>query len=350
MINLLLILHFSKLKYQNMNKDIQLFGMGNGLVDLQYNISEDTMSDFGMLKGEMHLIDDEERSRIIHYFKNYKYNICSGGSAANSIIAFSQLGGKAAYSTVLGDDLFGNFYASEFSQLGIILDAELLPEKSTGTCYVFIAPDSERTMLTYLGATALFSPKNVSEELIKRSQWIYIEGYKFSQQSSTEAVNYAMSLAKKHNTKIAFTFSDVFITENFRSKVEAAFDQADLIFCNENEAKSFTKETEMDKAIKSIFDRINAAVITKGSEGSIIKYGDEIINIPPYAANPIDSTGAGDMFAGAFLYGLIQENDLTFAGHLASLCGAKIVSKLGARMDEDFHSIVNEIKQITSKL
>lgn len=331
-------------------KDIQLFGMGNGLVDLQYNISEGTMSDFGMHKGEMHLIDEQERSKIIHYFKDYKYNICSGGSAANSIIAFSQLGGKAAYSTVLGDDLFGNFYASEFSQLGIILDADLLSDRSTGTCYVFIAPDSERTMLTYLGATALFSTKNVSEDLIKRSQWIYIEGYKFSQESSTEAVNYAISLAKKHNTKIAFTFSDVFITENYRDKVEKAFEQADLIFCNENEAKSFTKETDMNKAINSIFSRIHGAVITKGSEGSIIKYGNEVIEIPPYAANPVDSTGAGDMFAGAFLYGLIQEKDITFAGHLASLCGAKIVSKLGARMDEDFNSIVDEIKQITSKL
>lgn len=331
-------------------KDIQLFGMGNGLVDLQYNISEETMADFGMLKGEMHLIDDQERSRIIHYFKDYKYNICSGGSAANSIIAFSQLGGKAAYSTVLGDDMFGNFYASEFSQLGIILDADLLPGKSTGTCYVFIAPDSERTMLTYLGATALFSKKNVSEELIKRSQWIYIEGYKFSQESSTEAVNYAIDLAKKHNTKIAFTFSDVFITENFRTKVEEAFAQADLVFCNENEARSFTGETDFEKAKNSIFNRIYGAVITKGSEGSIIKYGNDIIEIPPYPAKPIDSTGAGDMFAGAFLYGLIQENDLTFAGHLASLCGAKIVSKLGARMDEDFVSIVNEIKQITSNL
>lgn len=327
-------------------KDIQLFGMGNGLVDLQYNISEETLADFGMRKGEMHLIDDAERSRIIHYFKDYKYNICSGGSAANSIIAFSQLGGKAAYATVLGDDLFGNFYASEFSQLGIILDAELLPNISTGTCYVFIAPDSERTMLTYLGATALFSKNNVSEELIKRSEWIYIEGYKFSQQNSTEAVYYAIELAKKHKTKIAFTFSDVFITENFHSKVQKAFDQADLVFCNEHEAKSFSGQSDFEKAKNYIFNNIFAAVITKGADGSIVKYGDKIIEIPPYPAEPIDSTGAGDMFAGAFLYGLIQENDVEFAGHLASLCSAKIVSKLGARMDEDYNSIVNEIKTI----
>lgn len=331
-------------------KDIQLFGMGNGLVDLQYNISEQAMSEFGMLKGEMRLIDDKERSRIIHFFKDYKYNICSGGSAANSIIAFSQLGGKAAYSTVLGDDLFGNFYASEFSELGIILNAELLNNYSTGTCYVFIAPDSERTMLTYLGATAYFSKKNVSEDIIKRSQWIYIEGYKFSQESSTDAVFYAIELAKKHNTKIAFTFSDVFITENYRSKMEKAFEMSDLVFCNENEAKSFTLQNDFEKAKDKIFNNINGAVITKGSEGSIIKYGEEILEIPPYPAKPVDSTGAGDMFAGAFLFGLIQENNLTFAGHLASLCGARIVSKLGARMDEDFNSIVNEIKQATSTI
>lgn len=327
-------------------KDIQLFGMGNGLVDLQYNVSEETMADFGMLKGEMHLIDDAERSRIIHYFKDYPYNICSGGSAANSIIAFAQLGGRAAYATVLGDDIHGNYYASEFLQLGIILKAHFLKDKPTGTCYVFIAPDSERTMLTYLGATAYFAPEHIDEETIRLSEWIYIEGYKFSQEASTKAVFKAIELAKKHNTKIAFTFSDVFITENFHSNVEKAFGMADLVFCNEHEAKSFTRTNDFEKAKDILFDQINAAVITRGPEGAIVKYNNEIIEIPAYPANPIDSTGAGDMFAGAFLYGLINENDLKFAGHLASLCSARIVSQIGARMEEDYQSLVQQIKDM----
>lgn len=325
-------------------KDIQLCGMGNGLVDLQYMIPTETMAEFGMMKGEMRLIDDSERIRINEFFNDHNYTICSGGSAANSIIAFAQLGGKAAYSTVLGKDDFGDFYANEFRELNIELSADMLEELPTGTCYIFIAPDSDRTMLTYLGATALFSSKNVDEDIIARSEWVYIEGYKFSQQSSTEAVYKAIEYAKKHNTKIAFTFSDVFITENFRENVEKAYKYADLVFCNANESMSFTGENSFENAKKKIFESIESAVITNGENGSSIKIGNEIIDVPAYPVTPLDSTGAGDMFAGAFLYGMIVEKDIHFAGHLASLCSAKIVSKLGARMDEDYENIKQQIR------
>ncbi len=327
-------------------KDIQLCGMGNGLVDLQYMIPTETMAEFGMMKGEMRLIDDNERNRINEFFNEHNYTICSGGSAANSVIAFAQLGGKAAYSTVLGNDDFGHFYASEFRELNIELSADIIENNPTGTCYIFIAPDSERTMLTYLGATAQFSTKNVDEDIIARSEWVYIEGYKFSQQSSTDAVYKAIDYSKKHNTKIAFTFSDVFITENFRENVEKAYQQADLVFCNANEAMSFTGENSFENAKKKIFDSIENAVITNGEKGSSIKMGNEIFDIPAYPATPLDSTGAGDMFAGAFLYGMIVENDIHFAGHLASLCSAKIVSKLGARMDDNYDEIKQQIREL----
>jgi hypothetical protein len=328
-----------------MQKDIQLCGMGNGLVDIQYRISESTMAEFGMKKGEMRLIDNEERKRLEEFFKDFPYNRCSGGSAANSIIAFSQLGGKAAYKTVLGNDELGKFYAKEFEDLGINLYAEYKNDYPTGLCFVFIAPDSERTMLTSLGATAFFSPKNLIEDVIARSEWIYLEGYKFSQEDSTLSVYKSIELAKKYNTKIAFGVSDVFITENFHSNVAKAVPEADLFFCNENEALSFTKETTIEKATKKLFDMVKNVVITKGPQGSIIKWNDEIFEVKSYPAKAIDSTGAGDMFAGAFLYGVINKYNPHYAAKLASYCSAKVVSQLGARMKANYE----EIKQIIEK-
>ncbi len=326
-----------------MNKEIQLCGLGNGLVDIQYRIDEKTMSDFGMKKGEMRLIDNEERARLEKYFTNYSFNRCSGGSAANSIIAFSQLGGKAAYKTVLGNDELGHFYADEFKELGIHLFAEFRNDAPTGLCFVFIAPDSERTMLTSLGATAFFSPKNLIEDVIVKSEWIYLEGYKFSQSDSTKSVFKSIEFAKKHNTKIAFGVSDVFITENFYEPVAKAVPDANLFFCNENEALSFTKENTIEKAQDKLFSSVENVVITKGAKGSIVKWNNEVIDIKAFPTQAVDSTGAGDMFAGAFLYGIIEKNDPYYAGKLASYLSAKVVSQLGARMNDNYDKIKKEI-------
>jgi hypothetical protein len=167
-------------------KDIQLLGLGNGLVDLQYELSDVEFAKLGLRRGEMRLVGDDVQSEILKSLASKPMHRCSGGSAANTIIAFSQLGGKAAYKTVLGDDEFGRFYEQEFKKLGIVLNAQTIPQKATGTCAVLITPDSERTMHTSLAATALFTEANIDEELIKRSEWLYIEGYKFSNPSGTD--------------------------------------------------------------------------------------------------------------------------------------------------------------------
>jgi hypothetical protein len=326
-------------------KDLQLCGMGNGLVDLQYTISEEKMKDFGMLKGEMRLIDKFERERLLEYFKNERFSRCSGGSAANSVIAFSQLGGSASYKTVLGNDSFGKFYADEFQELGIILKAEFRNDYPTGTCFVFVAPDSERTMLTSLEATAFFGPHNLDEDLIARSEWVYIEGYKFSQISSTEAVFRAVEFAKKYNTKIAFSVSDVFIIDNFYDKVMNLIPDCDLVFCNESEAMALTKTSCFSDACDSLFNQAKNAIITKGPNGSKISWDGKLYEIPAVKTTAIDTTGAGDMFAGAFLYGIINENDPIYAGNLASYCSSRVVSQLGARININFNEIKSNIKK-----
>ena len=326
-----------------MTKDIQLCAIGNGIVDLQFYINDDELAQLNVKKSEMKLIDYQEAELLKEYAKSHKFHQISGGSAANSIIAFSKMGGKGAFITVLGNDDFGKFYAKEFEELGIILKAEFIDTLPTGLCFIFITPDSERTMLTYLGATSNISAQHINEDIISRSEWIYLEGYLFSQENSADALYKAIEISKKNNTKISLTFSDAFITENFRENINKIIPDCDLIFCNENEARSFTGEKTSDIAIDKLFSKVPNAIITKGNKGSIIKWNGDIYEIPSYPASPIDATGAGDMFAGAFLYGIITLSNPMLAGHLASLSAAKVVSQMGARMSADYDEIKHQI-------
>ncbi|PKL86311.1 MAG: adenosine kinase [Ignavibacteriae bacterium HGW-Ignavibacteriae-1] len=324
-------------------KDIQLLGLGNGLVDFQYELSDAEFAKLGLSRGEMRLVEDDVQSEILKSLAGKAMNRCSGGSAANTIIAFSQLGGKAAYKTVVGDDEFGRFYAEEFKKLGIILSAQTIAKTATGTCVVLITPDSERTMHTCLAATALFTEKNIDEELIKRAEWLYIEGYKFSNPSGTKAVFKAMEYAKLHHTKVAVTFSDTFITDNFKANLDRVVNDSELVFCNEAEALSFTGKATLDEAMDFFADRSQNVVITMGAQGSQILWNRKKQQIDAYPANLVDTTGAGDVFAGAFMYGLIDTNSLRIAGRLASSAGAKVVSQLGARVASGLTEIKTSI-------
>jgi sugar/nucleoside kinase (ribokinase family) len=325
-------------------KDIQLTGLGNGLIDLQYRITEADVSLIGLEKGAMILVDDETYTDLIFKIKDRTSFKCSGGSAANTLIAFSGFGGKGAYKTVLGKDEFGDYYESEFRELNIELFAERNTENPTGICSVFITPDSERTMYTHLGATALFSDKNINEEAIARSEWLYIEGYKFSEDSSTKAIEKSIEIAKKHGTKVSVTFSDKFIIDIFRDNLEKAVNESDLVFCNEHEAIAYTGKDNPRDAFEELTKICPNAAMTLGPKGSLIKWNGELLEIPAYKVEAVDTTGAGDMYAGAFFYGILNGHGAEFAGHLASYASARVVAQMGARLDADY----NEIKEFVS--
>lgn len=324
-------------------KDIDLYGLGNGLVDLQYQISDEAIREIGLKKGEMRLVENIDQTALLKALEGKSRNTCSGGSGANTIIGFAGFGGKASYTTVLGNDALGKFYKDEFKQMGIDLYAPMWESEPTGTCCVLISPDGERTMNTSLAATAHLAPEHVNEEWIKRSKWLYLEGYKFTHELSTEALFRAAELAKKHETKIAITFSDVFITETFHVQLERAVKMCDLVFCNEAEAQSFTGEKTTNAAFSRLCEMVPNVVVTLGKKGSMIMWNNEVIEIPCYPATPVDSTGAGDMYAAGFFYGLIKLNSAKLAGHLASYASSRVVSQLGARLHENHTEIRDKI-------
>lgn len=328
-------------------KNIQVCGIGNGVVDVQYQISDEFLNELDVPKGEMRLVNAEYHKELQEKLKNIKPNRCGGGSAGNTIDAFAKFGGKAAMLSAVADDENGKFYYSELDRLNIKYKNNLISEEPTGVCFVLITPDGERTMLTSLAASKYFSKKNLSEELIANAQWLYIEGYMLSEDKSAEAMMEAIEIATQNGTKIAISASDVFIVDTFRTKLEKMLQSADLLFCNKNEALALAQEkqdykTALEK-IRSTYPNLNV-VMTKGAEGVTILHSGKYFGSPAVEAEVVDTTGAGDMFAGAFLYGMLHFQDIEKAAKLASLAASKIVAKLGARYDGNFNEMINKIK------
>ena len=313
-------------------KNILLSGIGNALVDLEYRVTEHELLGFGVDKGAMTLTDAERQREIIALMGDREVHRCSGGSAANTIIAFAQFGGKGAYSSVLGGDHLGSFYASEFRDLGIELSAHQIQGETTGTCVVMITPDSERTLNTTLAVNATFDRSHIQEDLIRASEWIYIEGYKLTDDNGAEAVDVALFHARKHGTNVAVSCSDGFIVDVFGDRLRTVLSGCDLVFCNEREATALAGTESADEAYAVLTSKYRNVVVTKGAAGSRVRWNGIDADIPAYAITPVDATGAGDMYAGAFLYAALHRYHPEHAGRLASYASAQVVAQFGARL------------------
>ena len=313
-------------------KNILLTGIGNALVDLEYRVTDAELANFGVNKGAMTLTEPSRQHDMIQALGERDVHRCSGGSAANTIIAFAQFGGSAAYASLLGADHFGNFYASEFKDLGIVLNAEQVSGATTGSCLVLITPDSERTLNTTLAINTDFSPRHVDENLIKASEWVYIEGYKLTDDNGAEAVDHALFYAKKHDTRVAISCSDGFIIDVFGDRLRTVLQRADLVFCNEREGTGLAQTDSVHDAYNYLVATYPNAVLTAGAEGSRVRWNGLDAQIPAYKVQPVDTTGAGDMYAGAFLYGVLHRHHPEHAGRLASYASAQVVAQYGARL------------------
>ena len=313
-------------------KNILLTGLGNALVDLEYRVTDAELASFGVNKGAMTLTEPSRQHDMIQALGERDVHRCSGGSAANTIIAFAQFGGSAAYASLLGADHFGNFYASEFKDLGIVLNAEQVSGATTGSCLVLITPDSERTLNTTLAINTDFSPRHVDENLIKASEWVYIEGYKLTDDNGAEAVDHALFYAKKHDTCVAISCSDGFIIDVFGDRLRSVLQRADLVFCNEREGTGLAQTDSVHDAYNYLVATYPNAVLTAGAEGSRVRWNGLDAEIPAYKVQPVDTTGAGDMYAGAFLYGVLHRHHPEHAGRLASYASAQVVAQYGARL------------------
>ena len=216
----------------------------------------------------------------------------------------------------------------------------------TGTCLVLTTPDAERTMNTCLSISSNFSIKNINLDDLKFAKYLYIEGYLVTSEIAMDAIKECIQFAVKNDVKIALTFSDLSMVKYFKDNFESILKKkVDLLFCNEDEAKTFAGSESIHKSIEYLKNYTSKLVITKGSKGSLIINDDEIISIDPCKVKAIDTVGAGDAFAGSFLYGITNGYSLRKSGDLASLLSSKVVSKIGPRLEkEEINSIKNFFK------
>ncbi len=325
-----------------MSRRVNVYSIGNAIVDLQLKVSEEAFSELGLEKGSMNLIDSSEQTALLSRLDSKDINKASGGSAANSMIAVAQLGGSAAYGCLVGDDEFGKFYSTEMSELGITLYTNPAEGGSTGSSVILITPDAERTMNTCLGVSAEFGPEHISSKIMKDSEWLFIEGYLFSTPKGQEAVRKAVSVAGKCGTRIAVTVSDAFIVDVFGEPLRETLKYADLVFANYTEAEKYVGSG--DDVIGRFQEEFTNSVVTRGSEGAVVNFDGVRSEIAPVKTEAVDDTGAGDMFAGSFLYGISNGYDGQQAGNLASKLSSRIVSKLGPRLENDHLSDLDSIK------
>jgi sugar/nucleoside kinase (ribokinase family) len=298
----------------------------------------------------MRLTPIEEQQKLLSRFEGRDLALVSGGSLANSMIAFAQLGGKACFCGCVGDDRYGMHYVEEFSRLGIALSNPMIARETTGTCVSIITPDAERTMRTSLGVASHLNERHVPDEFVERSEWLFIEGYLFTNRdSSHSAIRKALRLAREHNTKIAFTFSESFIVGLFPDLMDEVISQAAMVFANEQEACAYTGEKDVERAFDRLKNKVPGCVVSAGPRGAFVHCNGEEGLVPAYPAKPRDLTGAGDMLAGAFLYGITHGVKPLMAARGACYLAKQVIEKIGARLESGVRESWDEVVQSTIK-
>lgn len=311
---------------------IDIYGIGNAIVDLQAKVGEEIISLLGLEKSSMKLVDTDMQSKILNSLPGVKIYQSSGGAAANSMIAVAQLGGQVAYGCIVGDDERGEFYLEEMRELGVTIQNRPIPGLPTGTSLVLVTPDGERTMNTHLGATAGFSKGHVNLDLLSNSTWLFIEGYLFASESGQEAISTAIDAAKSARVKIALTLGDAFVPSVFAEAVHKSVNSADILIANSKEIQALTGHDNEIRAFQAVKDLCNNTVMTLSEKGAWIHWNGEEIRVPAVPTVVVDATGAGDMFAGAFLYAITKNKTPLEAANLGCLMASKVVGQLGARL------------------
>ena len=321
-----------------MAKKFDVYGIGNALVDMEFEVTADFLKQANIEKGLMTLVDENRQTEIVNTLTGTQHKRSCGGSAANTMIAVSQFGGKSFYSCKVASDETGDFYFKDLMDNGVEtnLSTSSLESGITGKCIVLITPDADRTMNTFLGITQNFSTKELIEEHIKNSNYLYIEGYLVASPTGKEASIKAKKIAESHNVKTALTFSDVNMVNFFADGLsEMIGSGVDLLFCNEAEAFAYTKSNNIDEAVAGLKKIAKTFAITRGPKGALVFDGEEEIHVVTIPVEAIDTNGAGDLFAGAMLYGI--NNGMTYAeaAKLGCLASSTLVTQFGARLKKE---------------
>ena len=321
-----------------------VYGMGNALVDIQYRVTPDYLDRMGIEKGVMTLIDEARHRDLMGSLAGMPSDRASGGSAANTVIGVANLGGTAYYACKVACDEDGDFYLDDLDRAGVASSRSNRGEGITGKCLVFITPDADRTMNTFLGITSSFGPEQVEEVVIRESDYLYIEGYLLSSDTGFEAALQAQLYARAAGVPVALTLSDPFIVSAFRGRVRTLLEHGvDLLFCNESEAQTYTESEKTSDACGALARDVGRFAVTCGAGGALVWDGESAIAVSGFPVEAVDTNGAGDLFAGAFLFGVTNGYDPAQSAKLATYASSRVVAQYGPRLDV---SLKGEVERI----
>jgi sugar/nucleoside kinase (ribokinase family) len=317
-------------------KKYMVYGIGAALVDTEIKVVDADLEQMSVGKGLMTLVDEERQRELLGHLAGHlvKANHASGGSAGNSMIATAQFGGPTFMSCKVSNDPDGDIYLADLEAAGV--DHCLNGDREAGTtgkCLVLITPDAERSMNTFLGISETLSVAQLDEKAIAASEYLYLEGYLVTSPTGRAAAIKAREIAEATGVKTALSFSDPGMVEFFRDGIsEMVGNRLDLVFCNEDEALGWAQTENLDVAVEKLKTTAECFAITRGGDGALIYDGHTLSKIPPHKVTAVDTNGAGDMFAGAFLYAITRGEDYPAAGRFASLAAGKVVANYGPRL------------------
>ena len=324
--------------------------IGSALVDVLTDASSEDLARFDLVKGSMTLVDLARAGTL--YGAMGPATEVSGGSAANTAVGVAQLGGRVGYLGKVAADELGEIFLHDIAAAGVVLGrterAEPLrdpaDDRATGRCLVYVTADGERTMATHLGVASTFGPEDLDEEFVSRAQVVYLEGYLWDLDPAKSALRRAMEVAHGADSLVALSLSDPFCVQRHqREFLELLHGEVDVLFANEDETTLLFGAATFDDALGAVEETGILAALTRGPAGSVVVAASGPVHVP---ADPVahvaDTTGAGDLFAAGFLYGLTHGKDPESCARLGGLCAAEVISHIGARPRGDLHQLASE--------
>jgi sugar/nucleoside kinase (ribokinase family) len=310
-----------------------VLGIGNAIFDVLVRTDESFLAAHGMTKGGMSLIDEARAASI--YRDMGPATEMSGGSAANTIVGVANLGARAAYVGKVKDDQIGRLYSHDIRAAGVAFDTKPAADgPATGCSYILVTPDGERTMNTYLGAAQELTPADIDAAQVAASAIVYLEGYLWDPKNAKDAFVKASTIAHDAGRRVALTLSDSFCVDRYRGEFLELMrgGTVDLVFANEAELHSLYQTADFDTALAQLRSDTNLGVVTRSEKGCVVVSTDGVSAVPAFPIEKmVDTTGAGDLFAAGFLFGLVRGTGHENAARLAALAAAEVIQHIGAR-------------------
>ena len=315
-----------------MNSRLDVIGIGNAMADAIISSNQEEIEKNNLNRDSMNLIDEELKNKL---HSNYPIiEMVGGGSLGNSMFGITSFGGNGSFIGKIKEDEVGVFLQNDMVQEGLKFPLGFTsPNISTGCCTIFVEQDGTRTMCTFLGAGTLIGQEDIKEEDVKNHQIAYLEGYLWDNEKAKQAMKKMVDICKADQQKIAFTLSDLFCVDRHRDSFKDLIESdVDILFGNQDEFNAMVNSTNLDDGIAYAKSLNILAIITLEGKGSLIIVNDQVIEIKPVPVSKlVDTTGAGDLFAAGFLYGITHQKSYKESGRLASIAASEIISHFGAR-------------------